>query len=903
MSEPALFGGVVAAGADRSLSEVPSEDLRDDVLQSHYARVQQVLMASVDRQVAEIETSLDAKDRELHRVREEKTELGVGLYKAKGEVDRLNATLYGVKGHLQRTEGEMRCLEQEREVAEGEIRAFTEQMGKLETELDLMRKKNKDSTLKIDRLGEINVAYNSGIKIHRRIEAKLKKEVEAANDRRRLTEYELEKERKNSEKLVEAKKDLELVLTAQKHEVLMANQSMAKMHQEVSTLTEAKKKVEKQWEDAFSAMTKRDQAFGTVQDYQENLKKQLMEAHNGNRVLKIEREEADKKLKEKELECQALQTQLQFLRANMGSLDIKQKETRNALVEAQVAESLYKQELDRVSKHHSSARHELEGKNRTVTELRTKIDKMKREFDDKLRNELQIQIARKEEAAINAARSEISHVVKSEAGKNIDVRHENAQLHMRIHNLEETLRIANIDKGIIKKGYDEVNGHYIQLYEEAKHLMYDLERKEHDVNYLKATIQELNEVDKTRPFQMAVGKLQKELLAAKVENDRMQNMWLESQKDNLKSKDEIAKLTKELVFVNVCICEAIPKVQIDFDVQTQLGITDTIKSTTGRDIEKAQHEVLEQKMEASKLYNELRKLQPLVEEYRQKMNASNMLTTLIRKHEADKRVASRDQNFDRNKHTTVERKYILAKEQNEKLREERDRLRRTNFDLNRKADEMERRYFDSQIMSRRLSEQAGRTVGEITTRLASSATKKRANAESPDICAHPILPTSQNSLAALVPIKLPPPVWASMGSTPGGPMTHTGPPPTAINMDASTNSDLMSEKSNSSSGRSRANHELPDFTSWKLKIESLTCEREFLLNENRLFKSNADELAYKIAKLEKTVIDLQQRIKGYDREQKGVQNDFKTLNARLLRAEKIAASIERQFKVASVVWL
>jgi hypothetical protein len=43
-----------------------------------------------------------------------------------------------------------------------------------------------------------------------------------------------------------------------------------------------------------------------------------------------------------------------------------------------------------------------------------------------------------------------------------------------------------------------MNEHYTGLYEEAKKLMYDLERKEHDINYLKAEIQELREGFKSR---------------------------------------------------------------------------------------------------------------------------------------------------------------------------------------------------------------------------------------------------------------------------------------------------------------------------------------------------------------------------------------------------------------------
>lgn len=38
----------------------------------------------------------------------------------------------------------------------------------------------------------------------------------------------------------------------------------------------------------------------------------------------------------------------------------------------------------------------------------------------------------------------------------------------------------------LKTQYSEVTSHYTKLYEEAKHLIYAIERREHDLNFLKA---------------------------------------------------------------------------------------------------------------------------------------------------------------------------------------------------------------------------------------------------------------------------------------------------------------------------------------------------------------------------------------------------------------------------------
>lgn len=100
---------------------------------------------------------------------------------------------------------------------------------------------------------------------------------------------------------------------------------------------------------------------------------------------------------------------------------------------------------------------------------------------------------------------------------------------------------------------------------------------------------------------MSILRLQKEVSAAKMANDRLQTMWLESQKENLKTKEVIQSLTAESTFL-----------------KTQLGITDVIKSKTLQQTGEAKKEGIESKFEAAKLYSELKKLQPIIDELREK---------------------------------------------------------------------------------------------------------------------------------------------------------------------------------------------------------------------------------------------------------------------------------------------
>jgi hypothetical protein len=116
-------------------------------------------------------------------------------------------------------------------------------------------------------------------------------------------------------------------------------------------------------------MSKRDVAFQSVEQLKLQFKEDCDEASTVNKALTRELEEANKRLSAKELgaflrfpykffanglvlECKGLEDKLQFFHNSLRAAESKQQETRGSLVEAQVAESLYKQECAQITKHH-----------------------------------------------------------------------------------------------------------------------------------------------------------------------------------------------------------------------------------------------------------------------------------------------------------------------------------------------------------------------------------------------------------------------------------------------------------------------------------------------------------------------------------------------------------------------
>lgn len=143
--------------------------------------------------------------------------------------------------------------------------------------------------------------------------------------------------------------------------------------------------------------------------------------------------------------------------------------------------------------------------------------------------------------------------------KNVNLRRENAMLKMQLDSKNRQLEQVSKDYKSLNEQFGEIKAHYTKLYDETKHLIYSLERKEHDLNYLRAKMTEkeagriLIYVDHSGTFSLVLGKLQSDLKTTKAEADRLLQLWIQSQKEGLEIKERIAILEEENILLNVIL--------------------------------------------------------------------------------------------------------------------------------------------------------------------------------------------------------------------------------------------------------------------------------------------------------------------------------------------------------------
>ena len=239
-----------------------------------------------------------------------------------------------------------------------------------------------------------------------------------------------------------------------------------------------------------------------------------------------------------------------------------------------------------------------------------------------------------------------------------------------------------------------------------------------------------------------------------------------------------------------------------------------------------------------------------------------MLKTEIRRLNQDKLDSKKKSIVSEKSSLYLERKYIVAKEMVEKLSVEKKKLVSTNFELKRKSDEFEAKYNETKY---RLSVEKMRMPGIMPQQGI-----QRNNGAS--------TPHSQNTHS-----------WESLAYSGFRQDKPSEPNPSMITGAKASTDGATTDKP-------QVSYELPDFESWRLKIESLTKERQYLDNENNLLKTRLQEISLKIVQLEKKLGEVEAKNGQLQSDMDVKKSELIECNKKYNRAEKIAAHLEKQFK-------
>ncbi|KAI9151092.1 hypothetical protein H9P43_009707 [Blastocladiella emersonii ATCC 22665] len=681
------------------------------VLNEHVDRVHSLFLDMVDSQLSSAYRTLQDREDELDRVETERKHAMVSLGHAWCEVDRVNHLVATLNEKLHATSQSEALASIERglavkdvERAESTNAALRHDVAKIATEL-------AEATKRIDQMRQINVAFTADLKVQKRIQSKLKKEKEVVERQRKDVENELAFMQKKFEQVVNEKNDLAQRLAEQQNETKVAQNAIGRMSHEISKATQVKQILEKQWEDAVNAMSKRDHTLKAMDEAKDAVKQELTTTQVVLRNTTLDQERTQDLLeqREKELdECRrvldATTNELLHLREEYGT---KRTEAHNAL--DAVSKGAQAFEVERRARERAEA--EADRIRVQCAELQSALLAHRQDLQVNANEAFAAKVVREQDARTQAVVGERDRALEAQVEANIHLQHSNAELALQVKQLQEQLEARDKEHSLLQSKNHEVTGHAEKLCYETQMLSYRLEKKDMELSGMRMN----QTVVDTRPLEMVIKNLEREVSDIKRERDRTQAAWLKIQQNNVQLQERVDRLQSE-----------------NDTLKTKSIVNSMTNVQVNEEVKGMKREAFEKNMQVTQLYVELQKLRPRMQELENRnavqeaqlahyamqleesahgaKSAVHMLKHDLRRVHKDRAGLQRDQFSRERAYAALEQKYTLTRELLDKTREDKNALLRQNAELKAKCDAWSAKLDEIKGQWRKLVELGGKRV-------------------------------------------------------------------------------------------------------------------------------------------------------------------------------------------------
>ena len=234
---------------------------------------------------------------------------------------------------------------------------------------------------------------------------------------------------------------------------MIAQNAINNMTRELQDLKQNKELLEKQWEDAIAAMTKRDTAFQKVSSNADKAKcvkmkfkgrttktkklmppilnrEELKHIESRSKALVLDKDKAIKELRKKELDNTHLNESVETLKSGLTAMEIKAKNLQSEIEEAKLGEARYCEKVKSLTQEKKLMSEKLTRKSQQVETLKSKLHQAATDINTKSKDEISVIIAIKEEHMVHELETKIARAEKGHDLHNVELRQKNAQLKM-----------------------------------------------------------------------------------------------------------------------------------------------------------------------------------------------------------------------------------------------------------------------------------------------------------------------------------------------------------------------------------------------------------------------------------------------------------------------------------------
>ncbi|KNE71471.1 hypothetical protein AMAG_15697, partial [Allomyces macrogynus ATCC 38327] len=423
----------------------------------------------------------------------------------------------------------------EQEAATKDLRRYEQRNAALAQDVATARHQVGEASKRIEQLRQINVAFTADLQVQKRIQSKLKKEKELLARQRQEAENELATIQKKYEQIAIQNHQLKEKLTEQQNETRVAQNAIGRMSNEISKATKVKELLERQWEDAMSAMTKRDQTLLDVAKAKDATNEDLIETRNVLQNTTLQNERAQLKLEETEQQADQFRKLYDVTRLELETLRAAHDKKCIDAHQAQTAASQYEQELVEERKTLARLREEVDRQRVQLAQLQANLHDRDRRDQVRANEDFAAQVIQQQASRTEREVQGKDRSLAQEINGNIELRNENAKLVLEVEALKEQLSSQQREKTLLHSKTGQVTQQAEQLHYENQLLLYRLEKKDMELSSLKLKDAPAD----LRPLEIVVQNLEKELAAIKKDKDQMQVAWLRTQQSNAQLQEQL----------------------------------------------------------------------------------------------------------------------------------------------------------------------------------------------------------------------------------------------------------------------------------------------------------------------------------------------------------------------------
>ncbi|KAI9217619.1 hypothetical protein BC828DRAFT_390711 [Blastocladiella britannica] len=692
------------SGSSRAMAD-------ESVMRDHMDRVQSLFLDLVDTQLDRAHATLADRDQQLGRAESDRTAAMRDLGRAWTDVDRANAIVAGLHARLVAAQHELVCADRAREAADRDASGVAHDNARVRDEVAKVTAALSEAGTRIEQMRTINAAFTSDIKIQKRIQSKLKREREFVERQRMDMENELALMMKKYEAVVAEKNEAKEKLVEQQSETRVAQNAIFRMSSELNRATQVRQALEKRWEDSVTAMSKRDATLHAMSTAHVATSQELIEAELISKTTAADQSKVQALLEDREKDLESVRRDLSETHTALKSVTLELSEVRSQC--SHFKDAFTSATADAAAERKARIRAEAD-----VLRLRDALGDAHAERADRdaaaaarTENRVRATVVSEQEERTAREVAAKEKEVREMREESVRLHYENAELVVAIQGLREELAARDAEGAVMKSKTAQVTQHAEKLCYESQMLAYRLEKKDMEL----ATARLEQRPADTRPFEIVIQNLEKEVKKWKLDRDKMEAAWLKVQQQNTVLKDEKIGLAKELDLL---------RTKAVVNTTTNGQITDEVRAL--------EREAFDKNMQMTQLHVELQRLRPRLRELEERnaiqeaelaeyaiqlqenshtaTAAVHLLKHDMRRLSRDKVAVQRARHSDERAYAVLEQKYLLATEILDKTRADKDKLLKQCADLKLKCDMWAKKVDESKAQWRRMVEAAGNRV-------------------------------------------------------------------------------------------------------------------------------------------------------------------------------------------------